>query len=164
MATYAGPPPTHSSKEKTSEGYDKISSINTKNNYDSGLDLVGKNKKLQEDFFLQEPNRTIEIDFSDEKNQENQHFTEEEYDLLLKGKGMKEKMALVTMKMEKNQKYDEVSQCMKEGMHRVLKLIEIWADVSSIAGVIDANGILRRDDYGEIKKWIYQPRVIVRHK
>ena len=55
----------------------------------------------------------------------------------------------------KNQKYDEGSQCMKEGMHMVLKLIENWADECSIVGVIDINGMVRRDDFGEIKKWIY---------
>ena len=34
---------------------------------------------------------------------------------------------LVTMNIE-NQKYDDVRQCTKEGMHGVLTLIENWVD------------------------------------
>ena len=52
---------------------------------------------------------------------------------------------------------------MKEGMHRVSKLIENWADERSIAGVIDIDGMVRREDYGELDKWMYQPRVIGRY-
>ena len=68
---------------------------------------------------------------------------------------MKEKMTSVTLKMEKNQKCDEVSQSMKEGIHRALKLIENLADEYSIAVVIDTNRMIIRDDFGEIKKWTY---------
>ena len=49
---------------------------------------------------------------------------------------------------------------MKKGMHRVLKLIENWADECSIARVIDMDGMVRREDYGELYKWMYQPRII----
>ena len=52
---------------------------------------------------------------------------------------------------------------MKEVTHRVLKLIENWADEGSIAGIIDMNGMVRREDFGELEKWMCQPRVIGRH-
>ena len=76
---------------------------------------------------------------------------------------MKEKLILITMKMKKNQKYDDPKQCMKEGMHRVSKLIENWADERSISGVVDIGGMVRIEDYGELDKWMYQPRVIGRY-
>ena len=62
--------------------------------------------------------------------------------------------------MDKNKKYDEVMQRLKEGMHRVLKLIENWAKESSIAGVIEINGMTTREDFSEFDKWMYQPGVI----
>ena len=46
---------------------------------------------------------------------------------------------------------------MKEGMHWELKLIENWIDDCSIVGVIDVDRMVRKDDFGEIKKWIYHP-------
>ena len=58
------------------------------------------------------------------------------------------------MKMDKNQKYDELMQCPKEEKHQVLKLIEEWADASSIAEVIDINGMTRREDFSEVDKWM----------
>ena len=62
--------------------------------------------------------------------------------------------------MGKNQENEDINQCMKEGMHQVCQLIEYWSEDSSIAGVIDMNGNTRREDYGEIKEWMYPPRVI----
>ena len=53
---------------------------------------------------------------------------------------------------------------MKEAMHRVLKLIENWADKSSIKGIIDVDRMVRREDFGEPEKWTWQPRVIGRHR
>ena len=47
MATYTWPPSTYDSKEKTSEGYNKMSSISMMNKYDSGLEIVGKNKNYK---------------------------------------------------------------------------------------------------------------------
>ena len=53
-------------------------------------------------------------------------------------------------------------QCMKEGAHRVDKLIENWSDDCSIAEVICINGMVRRDECNEHEKWMYQPSVIGR--
>ena len=61
-------------------------------------------------------------------------------------------MILLNMKIGKNQKYDELSQFMKEEMHRALKLIENWEDECSISGVVDVNVMVRRDGFGQIKK------------
>ena len=52
---------------------------------------------------------------------------------------------------------------MKEANHRVLKLIENWADEESIAGIIDMDRMARREDFGELEKWMHQPRFIGRH-
>ena len=35
---------------------------------------------------------------------------------------------------------------MKEATHRVLKLVENWADEGSIAGIIDTDRMVGRDD------------------
>ena len=70
----------------------------------------------------------MHLEFLDEKTQENQQFAQDEYDFQSKEKEMKEKIMLVTIKMEKNQKNDEVSQCMKEGTCRALKLIKNGVD------------------------------------
>ena len=52
---------------------------------------------------------------------------------------------------------------MNEATHRVLKLVENWVDKVSIAGIIDRNGMVRRDDFWDLEKWMYQPRAIWRH-
>ena len=64
--------------------------------------------------------------------------------------------------MEKNRKYEDIMEWMKEVTHRVLKLVENWEDEGSIAGIIDTDGIGRRDDFGDLEKWMCQPRVIGR--
>ena len=106
-----------------------MSPVNTMNNYESGQELGGENKKSRSKHNRKgiSNQRRVKYDhrfrISRRQKQETEQFTEDEYDFQLKKKEMKEKMILVTMEDEKNQKYDEVSQCMKEGMHRVLKLI-----------------------------------------
>ena len=58
------------------------------------------------------------------------------------------------MKMEKTRKYEDMRERMKEATHRVLKLVENWADEGSIAGIIDSDGMVRRDDFGDLEKLI----------
>ena len=41
---------------------------------------------------------------------------------------------------------------MKEATHRVLKLIENWADEASIVGIIDDEVMVRREDFGDLEK------------
>ena len=86
------------------------------------------------------------------KNQENQKLTEDEYDFSLKGKDTKKKMVLVTMKIEKTKKYEDVEQCTQEALCRILKLTEKWTEEGSIAGIIDTDGMVRREDFVEINK------------
>ena len=76
---------------------------------------------------------------------------------------MKEKLVLITIKAEKTRKYEETRECTKEATHRVLKLVENWADEDSIAGIIGTDRMVRRDDCGDLEKWICQPRVIGKH-
>ena len=73
---------------------------------------------------------------------------------------MKAKKILVTMKMGKNQKNADDNNCIKEGINRVLKLIENWAEETSISGVIDMDGNTRREDYEDVEEWMHAPRVI----
>ena len=47
-----------------------------------------------------------------------------------------------------NGKNQYLRQCTKEAMHRVLKLIANLADEYSIGGMINADGIVRREDFG----------------
>ena len=61
-------------------------------------------------------------------------------------------MILVTMKMNKDTKYGEATQCMKEGVHRASQLIENWTGESSISGVTEINGMPRREYFGEVEK------------
>ena len=56
------------------------------------------------------------------------------------------------MKIE--EKHEDLEQCTKEAMHRVLKLLENWADKGSISKIITADGIARRDDFGELRRWM----------
>ena len=46
---------------------------------------------------------------------------------------------------------------------RVLKLVENWAAGGYIAWIIDAYGMLRGDDFGDLEKWMHQPRAIGRY-
>ena len=64
------------------------------------------------------------------------------------------------MKMGKDPKHNEVTQCTKEGVPRASQLIENQADEISIAGVIDIDGMSRREYFGEVDKLTCQPRVI----
>ena len=59
------------------------------------------------------------------------------------------------MKMEKTKKYEDLEQCTKEAMFRILKLTEEWTRDGQIAGTIDADGMVRIEDFGEINKWMY---------
>ena len=52
----------------------------------------------------------------------------------------------------KNYKNEELRKCMKEAKHRVLKLLENWVDDWSIVVIIDVDGMVRKEDYGELKK------------
>ena len=61
---------------------------------------------------------------------------------------------------EKKQKNADDNNCIKEGINRVLKLIENWAEETSISGVIDMDGNARREDYEDIEEWMHAPRVI----
>ena len=72
---------------------------------------------------------------------------------------MKERIILVTMKMDKNQKYGQVMQCLKEVVYRVLRSKENWVEECSIEGVIRINGMTRREDFSEVEKCMRQSRV-----
>ena len=63
---------------------------------------------------------------------------------------MKEKLELLTMKIEKTIKYEDMRECMKEATHRALKLVENWEDEGSIAGIIDADGMVIKDDFVDL--------------
>ena len=63
------------------------------------------------------------------------------------------------MKMEKTKNEDD-NNCVKEGINRVIKLIENWTEESSISGVIDMDGNARREDYEDVEEWMHNPRVI----
>ena len=63
---------------------------------------------------------------------------------------MNEKLVLATMKMEKTRKYEDMRECMKEAAHRALKLVENWGDEGLIAGIIDTDGMVRRDDFVDL--------------
>ena len=41
---------------------------------------------------------------------------------------------------------------MKETTHRVLELVENWADKGSISGIFDADGMVRRNNFGDLEK------------
>ena len=43
---------------------------------------------------------------------------------------------------------------MKEAKHRVLELLENWADEGSIARIIDVDRVVRREDVEEVEKWM----------
>ena len=55
------------------------------------------------------------------------------------------------MKMEKTRKHEDIRKCMKEATHRAFKLVENWVDEGSIEGIIDADGIVRRNDFGDLE-------------
>ena len=99
----------------------------------------------------------LEMDDTQESNQ-----TEyDEYEFKKKENEMKAKKILVTMKMEeKKQKNVDDNNCIKEGINRVIKLIENWAEESSISGVIDIDGNTRREDYEDVEEWMHNPRAI----
>ena len=40
---------------------------------------------------------------------------------------------------------------MKAAINRALKLVENWGDEGSIAGIIDADRMIRRDDFGDLE-------------
>ena len=52
------------------------------------------------------------------KNQVIDHSKEDEHGFQSKEKELKEKITLVTMKMEKNKKYEHLRQCIKEAKNR----------------------------------------------
>ena len=67
------------------------------------------------------------------------------------------------MTLDKNEKHDEAMQCLKEGAHQVSQQIDNWIEERSIAGVIEINGMTRREDFGEVDKWMCQPRDAGKH-
>ena len=82
--------------------------------------------------------------------------------LILEKKKLR-KISISNNENGKNRKYEDMRECMKEATHRVLKLAENWADEGSIAGIIDTDRMVRRDDFGGLEKWMCQPRSIGRH-
>ena len=91
-----------------------------------------------------------------QKNYGKEKFKEDNHNFHLKEKENKEKMILVAMKMEKDTKHNEVTQCTKEGVYRVSQLIKNRADESSIAGVIDINCMTRRELVKQINGCVNQ--------
>ena len=61
---------------------------------------------------------------------------------------------------EKKQKNEDDNNHIKEGINRMIKLIENWAEESSMSGVIDAKGNTRREDYEDVEEWIHDHRVV----
>ena len=55
------------------------------------------------------------------------------------------------MKMEKTRKHENTRECMKEATHRALKLVENWVDYGLIAVIIDADGMVRIDGFGDLE-------------
>ena len=78
------------------------------NDYGLNQDIAGDNKKIDGDQMEtefqpgEELNATIDLEFLNEQNQENGQFKEDECGFQSKEKELKEKLMLVTMKMEKN--------------------------------------------------------------
>ena len=64
---------------------------------------------------------------------------------------MKENLVLVTMKIEKTRKHEDARECKKEVTHRALKLVENWVDYGLIAVIIDADGMVRIDGFGDLE-------------
>ena len=48
----------------------------------------------------------------------------------------------------------------KEAIEKVVELVQLWLDKGNIAGVVDFDKIIRREDYEEIEYWLYNLRVI----
>ena len=100
----------------------------------------------------EETNMSIDLECL-EKKQEKEQFQEDEHNFHTEEIEMKEQIILVTMNMDKNQKYDEVIKCLKEGVHQVSQLITKWVEERSIVGVIEINGMTRREDFGQVGEW-----------
>ena len=66
------------------------------------------------------------------------------------------------MKMEKS-KTRRGKPMYERGDAQGVEINQNQVDECSIAGVVDMSGMVRRDDVGEVKKQIYQPRVIGRN-
>ena len=84
---------------------------------------------------------------------------DDKYNFHLKERETKEKMILVTMKMDNDPKCDEVMQYIKQAVHLVSQL-KNWIDGSAMARMIDVNGMTWREDFGETGKWMCQPKVV----
>ena len=64
------------------------------------------------------------------------------------------------MKLKNIKKVHNEKNTIKEGIKKVVKLIQKWSNRGAIAGVVELNSIIKREDYHEIKYQIYKPRVI----
>ena len=97
-----------------------MSPINTMNNYEYDKEKSSENNILvgfliEKVFQTREKsNRTIDLEFLEEKNKKKSNF--KRMNIIFtqtKEREMKEKINLVTIKIDKNQKYDEVMQYLK---------------------------------------------------
>ena len=73
-------------------------------------------------------------------------------------------MILVIMTLEGNPKYKDNKKCIKEGLEKIVILVQQWLEEGKIIGVVDFNGIVHQETYKDIEDWIFQPSFIDKHK
>ena len=60
-------------------------------------------------------------------------------------------MILLIMKLKNIKKVHNEKNTIKEGIKKAVKLIQKWSNRGAIAEVVEINGMIKREDFHEIK-------------
>ena len=69
-------------------------------------------------------------------------------------------MILLTVRLDNLKYINNNKKVIIKGMDRVIDIVEQQSKNWNIIRVAEFNGIIKREDYDDIKEWIYKPRII----
>ena len=64
-------------------------------------------------------------------------------------------MILVIMTLEGNPKYKDNKKCIKEGLEKIVILVQQWLEEGKIIEMVDFNGMVQWETYKYIEDWIF---------
>ena len=102
-----------------------------------------------------------EIDYeseeeSSENSSSNNNYTEDYYP----NDNMKVIMILIINTLDRTRQFQEVERYLQEGVMKVIEIIVKWTNKGETAAIIDFDRNITREDFDNINKQLYKPRVI----
>ena len=97
---------------------------------------------------------------SEEESSENGSSNNNYIEVFYLYDNMKATMILITKTLDGIKQFQEVERYLQEGVMKVIEIIVKWTNKGETAAIIDFDRNITREDFDNINKQLYKPRVI----